>query len=147
MTSRVGAIIMAAVLALYLGFVVQYAIILMTTGNGYAIALGVALAVLPIVGAWALISELLFVRRGQRLVRLLGGEGGLPVDDLPRLPSGRIDPVAADERFPAAKAEVEAAPDDWRVWLRLGLAYDASGDRPRARWATRRAISLERTRR
>jgi len=27
--------------------------------------------------------------------------------------------------------------------LLLGLAYDASGDRPRARWATREAIKLE----
>jgi hypothetical protein len=145
MSSRIGAIIMAALLALYLVFVMQYAIILMSTGNGYAIALGIALAVLPIVGAWALVSELLFVWRGQRLVRLLGDEGGLPVDDLPRLPSGRIDPAVADERFPAAKAAVEASPSDWRPWLLLGLAYDASGDRSRARWATRRAISLERT--
>lgn len=145
MSSRIGALVMAALLALYLVFVTQYAIILMSTGNGYAIALGIALVVLPIVGAWALISELMFVVRGQRLVRLLGDEGGLPVDDLPRLPSGRIDPVAADERFPAAKAAVEASPDDWRPWLLLGLAYDASGDRSRARWATRRAISLERT--
>ena len=145
MSSRIGALVMAALLVLYLVFVMQYAIILMSTGNGYAIAIGIALAVLPIVGAWALVSELLFVWRGQRLVRLLGDEGGLPVDDLPRLPSGRIDPEVADERFPAAKAAVEASPHDWRPWLLLGLAYDASGDRSRARWATRRAISLERT--
>ncbi len=144
MTTRLAAIVMAVLLAIYLIFVGQYAIILMTVGNGYALAMGIALAVLPVIGAWALISELLFVRRGERLVRLLGAEGGLPVDDLPRLPSGRIDPVAADERFPAAKAEAEADPESWRAWLRLGLAYDASGDRRRARWATRRAISLER---
>ena len=33
---------------------------------------------------------------------------------------------------------------DWRAWLRLGLVYDASGDRRRARAAVRRAIALAR---
>jgi cytochrome c-type biogenesis protein CcmH/NrfG len=66
------------------------------------------------------------------------------VDDLPRLPSGRPDPVHADKQFPAFQEAVEANPGDWKSWLRLGLAYDASGDRRRARWATRQAIRLER---
>ena len=144
MTARIGAIIMAALLALYLVFVFQYALVLIGTNVPIAIVIGCALLVLPLVGAWALVSELLFVTRGQRLVKLLGLEGGLPVDDLPRLPSGRIDPAAADSEFPAYRAEVEAAPASWRAWLRLGLAYDASGDRRRARWATRKAIALYR---
>ena len=144
MKARVAALVMAALLALYLVFVAQYALRLIGSEHGVAKALGVALAVLPIIGAWALVAELVFVARGQRLVRLLGDEGGLPVDDLPRLPSGRPDPVAADLQFPTYQAEVEAAPESWRAWLRLGLAYDASGDRGRARWATRRAIALER---
>ena len=146
MKARAAALLMAALLALYLVFVAQYALRLIGSEHGLAKALGFALAVLPIIGAWALVAELVFVARGQRLVRLLGDEGGLPVDDLPRLPSGRPDPVAADLQFPAYQAEVEAAPDSWRAWLRLGLAYDASGDRGRARWATRRAIALERRR-
>ena len=49
-------------------------------------------------------SEIVFVVRGQRLVRRLGEQGGLPVDDLPRLPSGRIDPQAADLEFPRYRA-------------------------------------------
>ncbi len=144
MTSRVGAIVMAALLALYLVVVAQYAVILMTSGDGIAIAIGIALAILPVIGAWALVSELVFVARGQRLVRRLGDEGGLPVDDLPRMPSGRIVAAAADLQFPQYKEAVEANPESWRDWLRLGLAYDASGDRSRARWATRTAIALER---
>lgn len=142
MKARIASLTMAALLALYLVFVVQYAVIMMTSGNSIAIVLGVALLVLPIVGAWALVFELAFVLRAERLVRRLGAEGGLPVDDLPRLPSGRIDPKAADEQFPRFKRDVELAPESWRSWLRLGLAYDASGDRRRARWATRRAIEL-----
>jgi len=142
--SRIAAIGMAALLAIYLVFVVNYAIVMIGTGVGVAIAMGVALLVLPLIGAWLLWREILFVLRGERLVRLLGAAGGLPVDDLPRRPSGRAEPEAADAQFPVYKAAVEENPDSWSAWLLLGLAYDASGDRPRARWATREAITLER---
>ncbi len=145
MTARLGAIVMAAILGLYLVFVVQYALLLIGTDQPLAKALGCALVILPVIGAWALVNDLVFVVRGERLVRLLRDAGELPVDELPRLPSGRIDPAAADLEFPRYQAEVESAPDSWKAWLRLGLAYDASGDRRRARWATRAAIRLERT--
>jgi hypothetical protein len=141
--ARIAAITMAVLLALYLAFVGQYAVLLITSASPAAKGLGIALAVLPIVGAWALIAEIVFVARGERLLRMLGAEGGLPVDDLPRLPSGRPDPVAADAEFPRYKEAVEANPGSWRDWLRLGLAYHASGDHRRARWATRKAIALE----
>lgn len=147
MRARVAALVMAALLVLYLVFVVNYALLLITSEEPLAKALGFALIVLPFLGAGVLVADLVFVARGERLVRLLGAEGGLPVDDLPRLPSGRPDPVAADLEFPQYRAEVEGQPDSWRAWLRLGLAYDASGDRRRARWATRRAIALERSHR
>ena len=145
MSARIGAIVMAALLVLYIVFVGQYALILMSTQEPVAKGIGIALAVLPVIAVWLLVSEIVFVLRGERLVRILGDEGGLPVDDLPRLPSGRIDPVQADLQFPVYRDEVENAPESWRSWLRLGLAYDASGDRGRARWATRRAIALERS--
>jgi len=144
MTARIGAIVMAALLALYLVVVAQYAILLLGSGDSIAVGIGAALIVLPVIGAWALLAEILFVARGNRLIARLGDEGGLPPDDLPRSPSGRIDRAAADVEFPAYQAAVEANPESWRDWLRLGLAYDASGDRRRARWASRKAISLER---
>jgi hypothetical protein len=145
--ARVAALVMAALLVLYLIFVVNYALLLITDDQALAKAMGIALIVLPFLGAGVLIADLVFVVRGERLVRLLGAEGGLPVDDLPRLPSGRPDPAAADLEFPRYQTEVEDSPESWRAWLRLGLAYDASGDRRRARWATRRAIALERAER
>jgi hypothetical protein len=135
---------MAALLVLYLVFVVRYALLLIGAAEPLAKGLGFALIVLPFLGAGVLAADLVFVVRGEGLVKRLGAEGGLPVDDLPRLPSGRPDPAAADLEFPRYQAEVEADPESWRAWLRLGLAYDASGDRRRARWATRRAIALER---
>lgn len=144
MRNRAAALIMSALLVLYLVVVMQSAVLLILTDDTIARTMGIALAVLPLIGAWVLYSELAFVIRAQRLVRKLDELGELPVDDLPRLPSGRPDRAAADERFPQYQVEVEESPDDWRAWSRLGLAYDASGDRRRARWATRHAIRLER---
>jgi hypothetical protein len=144
MKNLVAALVMAALLALYLVLVVQHAILLLGTGILVGQVEGIALIVLPIVGAWALIVELIFGMRAQRLLRLMTELGALPVDDLPHRPSGRPERAAADAEFPMYQAEVEAAPADWTRWYRLALAYDASRDRRRARWATRRAIRLER---
>ena len=144
MKNRIASLIMAALLVLYLVLVVQYALLLILDPSPLAKLSGVALIVLPLIGGWALASDLLFVVRAERLVKRLEAAGELPIDDLPRLPSGRPDPAAADEEFPMYQARVEADPDSWKAWVLLGLAYDASGDRRRARWATRRAIRLER---
>ena len=135
---------MAVLLALYLVLVVQHAIVLLGTRILVGQLEGIALIVLPVIGGWALVTELVFGARAQRLLRLMTERGALPVDNLPHRPSGRPDRAAADEEFPKYQAEVEADPADWTRWYRLALAYDAAGDRRRARWATRRAIRVER---
>lgn len=145
MTTRIGAVVMAALLVLYLLFAVRYGLVLIGVGEPVPIALGIALFVLPVIAAWALVAELLFAVRAERLARRLEAEGRLPQEQLPVLASGRLDRAAADELFPTYQADAEANPDDWAAWFRLGLAYDASGDRRRARWATRRAIRLSRS--
>jgi hypothetical protein len=144
MRGRIAAIVMSALLTIYLVAVVQYAFVLIGIDDWIARTMGVALLVLPLIGAWALVREIIFVLRAEKLMRTLRDTGDLPVDDLPKLPSGRADPALADGQFPPYKAAVEAAPESWQAWFRLGLAYDASGDRPRARWATREAIRLAR---
>jgi len=142
--NRIAAIVMAVILAIYLVLVFQRAVMLMGTGVPVAIVMGVALLVLPLIAAWAIGRELLFGARTEKLVRLLDAEGGLPVEELPHRASGRPLRDAADEDFPRYKAEVEGAPESWRAWFRLGLAYDASGDRRRARSALRESIRLYR---
>jgi hypothetical protein len=136
---------MAVLLALYLALVVRYGVILIVSGSWAGISMAIALFVLSAIATWALLRELWFGVQTQRLVRILEKEGGLPVDELPHRASGRPLRDAADEEFPAYKAEVEAAPESWRAWFRLGLAYDASGDRRRARRAMREAVKLHKT--
>jgi hypothetical protein len=142
--SFMGALLMAGLLALYLWAAGYQGYIMIISGQPIVVVMGVALLVLPLVGAWALWRELSFGFRSAALTRELAALGQLPVDDLPHSPSGRPDRAAADAEFPRYAAEVEADPQSWVAWFRLGLAYDASGDRRRARAAIRRSIALHR---
>lgn len=142
MTNRIGVVVMTVLLALYLVFAIRYGLLLIAVGTPVAVAIGVALLVFPVIAGGALVAEFVFTVRADRLGRTLDAEGGMPVEQLPVLPSGRIDRAAADAVFPRYQAEAEADPENWRAWYRLGLAYDASGDRRRARWAMRQAIRL-----
>ncbi|WP_353828998.1 hypothetical protein [Agromyces sp. SYSU T0242] len=141
--AKLGAVVMAVLLGLYVVLVGWRAVQFVLTGEPVAVAMGVALIVLPLIAAWAIWREFAFGARSQRLVRRLDAEGGLDLG-LPVRPSGRPERAAADAAFPEFRAAVEAEPESWRAWLRLGLAYDAAGDRRRARGAVRRAIELER---
>lgn len=143
--AKAGAVVMAVLLALYVALVGWRAVQFVQTGEPVAIAMGVALIVLPVLAAWAIWRELQFGVRSQRLVERLESEDGLDLG-LPVRPSGRPERAAADAAFPVFRDAVEAEPDSWRAWLRLGLAYDAAGDRRRARRAVRKAIELERAR-
>jgi hypothetical protein len=143
MTARIGVAVMAAALLLYIVLVGQRAYLLLVSGEPVGVALGVALVVLPLLAAWALARELWFGWRADRLGRLLEADGALPDEAVAVRPSGRVVRADGDAVFPRYRAEVEARPDDWRAWYRLGLAYDAASDRTRARGAIRRAIRLE----
>jgi cytochrome c-type biogenesis protein CcmH/NrfG len=116
--------------------------LLMRDGRPAAVALGVGVLLLPLLGAWAVWREVRFGAATERLGRELAATGGLPVDDLPRRPSGRVDRHAAMAAFEGHRREVEQRPEDWAAWYRLATAYDAAGDRRRARAAARRAIAL-----
>lgn len=145
MRARTTALLLAAVVALYLAALGWRGVLLLGSGEPVGVALGVGLLVLPLVGAWAVVRELRFGRDTERLAAELDAVGGLPVDDLPRRPSGRVERAAADALYARHRAEVDAAPQDWAAWFRLSCAYDAAGDRKRARAAMRHAIDLRRT--
>ncbi|MHA7263362.1 tetratricopeptide repeat protein [Arthrobacter sp. TMN-37] len=139
---KIGVVFITLLLLLWLGVTFQRGVLLLTDPEPVAKALGAGYLFLPVVGAWALIRELLFGAQTERMAKILEAEGGLPVDDLPRTPAGRIVRSAADERFPQYREEVENDPENWRSWFRLSCAYDAAGDRTRARKAMRDAARL-----
>ncbi|TCC50021.1 hypothetical protein E0H75_17150 [Kribbella capetownensis] len=141
MNAKRAAILLAAVFVAYAALLGWRGVLLIGTGDPIAVGLGIAVLVIPVLGAFLVWRELQFGRRTEVLARELEAAGGLPVDDLPRRPSGRIDRAAADQAFEKYKAEAEAAPGDWRVWFRLATAYDAAGDRKRARATMRTAIA------
>lgn len=145
MSAKIGAISMAVLLAVYVALVGWRAVQFVATGEPIAIVMGIALIVLPIIAAWAIWREVSFGIRSQRLVKTLEAEGATDLG-IDTTPSGRADRASADAEFGRFRTEAETEPDSWRAWMRLGMAYDAAGDRRRARRAVRRAIDLERAR-
>lgn len=137
------ALLMSAVLVLYVILMFQRAVDLVRSGEVVGIVMGIALFVFPLIGMWALIAEVTFGFRLEKLVKRLDSENGMP-EPLPASASGRADLDAALEAFPKAREDVHAHPESWQSWLRLSMAYDAARDRRRARKAARKAIELSR---
>ncbi|AZK96857.1 MULTISPECIES: hypothetical protein [Streptomyces] len=145
MRAKITYFVTAAVLVVYFVLVGSRGLLLIQQGTWLTVAFGISVLALPVIGVWFLWKNTRFVTRANRLAAELEAEGGLPVDDLARTPSGRIDRDAADEVFARRRAETEDAPDDWRCWFRLAIAYHDARDTPRARKAMQRAIALHET--
>ncbi|MYS78121.1 hypothetical protein GTY88_48050 [Streptomyces sp. SID5926] len=142
MRAKITYLVTAAVLVFYFLLVGSRGVLLIKTGTLLTVTFGVAVLILPVIGLWFLWKNTQFVRRANALAAELDAEGGLPVDELKRTPSGRVDRESADAVFALRKAETEDAPGDWRSWFRLAVAYHDARDTPRARKAMQRAIAL-----
>ncbi|MGH3653058.1 tetratricopeptide repeat protein [Glutamicibacter sp.] len=127
--------------ALYIGMTFTQAIRLLETGELVAQIMGIAILVIPTLCVWILIREVLFGLRTEKMGKSLAASGELP-EDLPRMPSGRFLRSAADADFPIHQQDVEENPESWKSWYRLALAYEACGDKPRARKSMRTAIDF-----
>jgi len=135
-------------LAFYFLLLGRTAVALIGTGKAAAVAMGIGVLILPILGVWVVATSIRAALAHQHLARRIHAEGReLDVSELPRRPSGRIEKDAADVLFEQVKQEWEAAPDDWRTNYRAARAYDYAGDRTRARETMRRAVDLERAER
>lgn len=140
--SIVYAGLMTALLALYIWLVGTRVVALIQTGKPAGVAIGIAAAAIPIVTVWFLWKEWNQAQIVNKMYDALAAEGGLIEDTLPRSQAGRVDKDAALEAFPAYARAAEENPGDWRSWFHLGWAYDAAGDRRRARTALRKAATL-----
>ena len=139
-----GVALMSVLLVLYFAFTWVRSFALLRSGDVVAVLMGIALLVLPLIGAWALWRELRFVQRATALADRLEAEGRVPEElEAAREAGTRPDRDVLDAAFDRYRAETEAAPDQWQSWMRLGLMYDACGDRKRARASIRQSISAE----
>lgn len=142
MRARTTAVILGVVLAVYLVITVGFGYAFVATGAPLAIGIGIGLWLLAVLGAWIIWREFQFGQHTQTMASELEAAGELPLDTLPRTVGGRIDREAADSEFVKMRELVEADPEDWRPWFNLATAYDAAGDRTRARETMRHAWEL-----
>jgi len=126
--ARATALLLSALVAVYLVTLGWRGVVLLRSGDGpVAVLFGIALLLLPAVGAWAVVRELRFGQATERLAREAEAAGRLPT---------------TDDAFDDLRAAVDASPDDPVAWFRLACGYDAARDRRRARAAMRHAVTL-----
>ena len=77
-----------ALLTLYLAHIAQQGFVMLASGLVAGIVLGAGMILLPILGAWALVREVLFGARIQRMARELAASNELVEDNLRTL--GRV---------------------------------------------------------
>lgn len=125
-------VLVVAVLGFYIVLLGIRGVTLLGDPRWVVKGLGLGIVLLPVVGVAIVVEELRFGRAAQRLGQVL--------DD-----AGEPAPPAGDPQhvFDVRRTEAEQAPDDWRAWYRLGVAYGAAGDVGRGRRAVRKAIALE----
>jgi hypothetical protein len=163
-------LLVVAILAFYFVLLGARGVSLLGDPRWVVKGLGIGILLLPLVGVAIVVQELRFGQAAQRLGEQLDREedagdapdaadapdtAGSAAESVPpaggepdggpvgRTRGGRRDYAAADAAFARRRAEVEASPDSWRAWYRLGAAYGDAGDVARGRRAVRRAIALE----
>ena len=145
MRTKLVVALATAVVVGYLLTLGRLGVEMLRQGGAVPVLYGAALLLLPAVAAWAVARELMFGVATERLGRRLAERGELPVDDLDRTAGGRVDREAGRALFERYRVEVERDGADAGAWYRLALAYDAAGDRRRARAAARHAVRLDRS--
>jgi tetratricopeptide (TPR) repeat protein len=133
---------MSALLLIYIVLLANTGITLILTGIFAGQAMGALILAFPLIGVWAIVVELRFGLAAEKLVARIEAEGAWPDLGIATRPSGRAVRASADAAFAKWSAAAEQDPENFRAWFNLSLAYDACGDRRRARSAMRKAIAL-----
>lgn len=139
---KIGALVMSALLVVYVILLANTGFTLLLTGILLAQIMGTLILAFPLVGLWVIFVELKFGLAAQKLVERVEAEGAWPDLEIETRPSGRAVRASADAAFAKFSAAAEQNQSDFHAWFNLSLAYDACGDRRRARSAMRRAIAL-----
>ena len=141
---KLGAAIAIALLSVYVVVLTNWAIGMVSAGSTLGIVMGTLVLAFPVLGAYAIYRELRFGFRVEAMGKELESNNEWPVFQLVLRPSGRPTRESADENFKVYQKLAEENPNDWKSIFALSLAYDACGDRPRARKAMAEAMALYR---
>ena len=141
MITKIWVGLMLALTLFYVFTLLGRGIILLQEPSLIAVAMGLAILVLPLVALWALFAELQFGLKAQRLSsRLIALD--IPGLDLDLRASGRATKDSANKELERIQDAVTKDPKNWSLWFQLGEAHDAAGERKNARAAIRKAILL-----
>ena len=141
MITKIWVGLMLALTLFYVLTLLGRGIILLQEPSLIAIAMGLAILVLPLVALWALFAELQFGLKAQRLSRRFIALD-IPGLDLDLRASGRATKDSANKELERIQDAVTKDPKNWSLWFQLGEAHDAAGERKNARAAIRKAIQL-----
>ena len=141
MITKIWVGLMLALTLFYVFTLLGRGIILLQEPSLIAVAMGLAILVLPLVALWALFAELQFGLKAQRLSRRLIALD-IPGLDLDLRASGRATKDSANKELERIQDAVTKDPENWSLWFQLGEAHDAVGERKNARAAIRKAILL-----
>ena len=139
---KLGAAIAISLLAVYLFVLTNWAIGMIAVGSPIGIVMGLLVLVFPVLGLYAIYRELCFGLKAEAMGRELEEAEEWPVFQLVLRPSGRPTRESADDNFKVYAEAAKADSDNWKAIFALSLAYDACGDRPRARKAMAEAMAL-----
>ncbi len=144
MRGKYSAILMGLLTLVYVGLLANTGWKLVLVDSPTAKLMGTLILVFPLVAVWLTVQEFRFGFRIEKLSKQIERDGNWPKMDFELRPSGRPTKASAAVVFEQVSKQVAEDESNYLNWFALGLAYDAAGDRRRARAAMRRALKLSR---
>jgi hypothetical protein len=144
MNGKLSAALMGALTLIYVLLLSNTGFTLLAIDNLTAKAMGALILVFPVFAIWLTVMEFRFALRLEKLSKQIETDGTWPELKFEFRPSGRATKESAAIVFAEYAKKVAADADNYLNWFALGLAYDAAGDRRRARASMRRALKLSR---
>lgn len=141
--AKFGAFVMGILTLVYVGLLANTGITLLGINEPVAKLMGALILVFPLFAVWLTIREFIFGNQVERLASKIEKAGKWPEFEFDYRPSGRPTRESADREFSKYAKLAEQNESDAIAWFSLGLAYDAAGDRTRARRAMRKALALD----
>jgi hypothetical protein len=141
--AKLGAFFMGFLTLTYTILLTNTALTLISVNEPVARLMGFLILVFPAFALWTTIREFIFGFKIEKLATKIEKAGNWPIFEFEYRPSGRPTRESADRVFETYAETAKREPESVLAWFSLGLAYDAAGDRTRARRAMRKALALD----